>query len=56
MDPTKANDDLQNESPVIAELRGDSNEQDCQGALDWEQLRQLSLQPGGLGEERKTIW
>ncbi|KAJ2919053.1 hypothetical protein MD484_g1319, partial [Candolleomyces efflorescens] len=56
MDPTKANNDLQNESPVIAESRSDSNEQDCQGALDWEQLRQLSLQPGGFGEERKTIW
>ncbi|KAJ2922294.1 hypothetical protein H1R20_g14794, partial [Candolleomyces eurysporus] len=53
MDPSKANEDLQNGSPVIAEPRGDSNEQD---ALDWEQLRQQSLQPGGFGEERKVIW
>ena len=52
---TKTNEDLQNESPVIAESRVDNNGQG-QDALDWEQLRQLSLQPGGFGEERKTIW
>lgn len=26
------------------------------GGIDWEGLRELSLQPGGFGEERVSLW